>query len=306
MENAAVPWGSACGVVCMELPEPLPEAVVEAYLARLGVSRPCHLNVAALQCLTTAHLDRVSYDNIDIHAGRPPPPLDFASAASRLATKGRGGYCFTAVSAFAALLHTLGFHVSLHTSAVGSDPPPAEKWGNHVVLMVHFDSETYVADIGLGEGPCGAFPLAPNIWQEHGFTFALEERQGSWWWQNDAVHGFPGFTVNTNTSVVSVEEFQAYHEYYWTNPEASYVKSGVILHRPTPQGVLSLHSCTLRRTHPSTPGGYEIIATLASSDEWFRLLRETFLLDLADLSEEERARLWTRAEQDHKSWLAKH
>ena len=44
---------------------------------------------------------------------------------------------FVVVDAYAALLTTLGFAVSLHVGGVGEDPLPEDKWGNHVVLLVH-------------------------------------------------------------------------------------------------------------------------------------------------------------------------
>ena len=68
------------------------------------------------------------YENIDVHIGRPPPVLDTTASAERLARAQRGGYCFLLVGAFASLLHTLGFCVSLHTAAVGDDPPPRLSW----------------------------------------------------------------------------------------------------------------------------------------------------------------------------------
>ena len=44
--------------------------------------------------------------------------------AERVAGRQRGGYCFMLVGAFAALLHSLGYRVTLHSSAV-CDLPPA-------------------------------------------------------------------------------------------------------------------------------------------------------------------------------------
>lgn len=59
----------------------------------------------------------------------------------------RGGYCFVLVDAFAALLTSLGFVVSLHTAGVGESPLAAEKWGNHIVLLVHLGERRFVSDV---------------------------------------------------------------------------------------------------------------------------------------------------------------
>eukprot|EP00927_Polykrikos_kofoidii_P043176 TRINITY_DN37227_c0_g1_i1.p1 TRINITY_DN37227_c0_g1~~TRINITY_DN37227_c0_g1_i1.p1 ORF type:complete len:311 (-),score=43.82 TRINITY_DN37227_c0_g1_i1:247-1179(-) len=305
MEHVAFRDGSLHGICPINL-APLDEEVIDAYLARLIVPRPQQPDLEALLMLMAAHLDRIAYDNVDIHVGRLPANLDCALAAERIANFGRGGYCFTVVGAFAALLTSLGFVVSLHVAGVGPDPPQPEKYGNHVVLLVHLDGEAYIADCGLGEGPRTPFKLTKASWEEDGFTFALEPREGgAWWWRNDPVHGFAGYEVNLATSVASIEEFRGYHEWYWTDPDASYVKAGVIIHRPTASGLLSLHSCTLRRTHPSLPGRYETLRVAADHDEWFALLEEVFHMRLKDLSDLERERLWARVSSDHAAWLEK-
>lgn len=94
---------------------PLPATIVDAYLRRLGMGRPAAPNLAALTTILAAHVDRVAYESIDIHAGIAPPPLTPLACAERVAVQRRGGYCFIVASAFSALLQALGFAVSLHT-----------------------------------------------------------------------------------------------------------------------------------------------------------------------------------------------
>ncbi|CAK0858810.1 unnamed protein product [Prorocentrum cordatum] len=172
----------------------------------------------------------------------------------------------------------------------GLPPVPAEKWGNHVVLLVHVDGSSYVADVGLGEGPTQVFPLEEGAWEDRGFRFMLERRpEGCWRWQNDAVHsGLPGMHFDTSSSAASCSEFWDYHEWYWTDESSPYVRSGVVIHRHSPRGLLSLHSCTLRRTHPDLPRGHEVVATVTTRGAWFELLEEVFSIPntvkiLADL-----------------------
>jgi arylamine N-acetyltransferase len=51
----------------------------------------------------------VAYENIDIHAGRPAPPLAAAVCAERVALQQRGGYCFIVVPAFGAMGYMTSF-----------------------------------------------------------------------------------------------------------------------------------------------------------------------------------------------------
>ncbi len=68
-----------------------------------------------------------------------------------MAIQRRGGYCFIVVSAFSALLQTLGFTVSLHTAFCGDEDDPrflsGDAWGDHVVLVAHLPCGYYIADV---------------------------------------------------------------------------------------------------------------------------------------------------------------
>ncbi|CAE8624093.1 unnamed protein product, partial [Polarella glacialis] len=296
MAAATLRYGSLPGVVPLRCPA-LAEELLEAYLARLGVRRPSEPSLEVLTELLAAQLSRVCYENIDVKLGKPVPELRPEAAVRRVAVRSRGGYCFIVVEAFAALLCSLGFEVSLHPGVVAADPPPAEKWGDHVVLMVHLDGTRFVADCGLGEGPRKPFKLASSVWEEDGFTFALEEREGGTWrFHNPAnlTGTMPGFSVDISTSVADVSEFEAFHRFYWTDETSGYVRGPVVALILAPEaggGLLSMHGCVLRRSHPEIRSAddsqcYEVVATASCAEEWFALLRGTFFMPLDDLSEE--------------------
>lgn len=99
------------------------------------------------------------------------------------------------MDAFAALLCSLDFRVSIHTAICGPEPECEAMWGNHVVLVVHLE-DAYVADVGLGEGPRWPFKLAEASWVEDGFHFAMRPRGGGEWrFRNpaNATGALPGF-----------------------------------------------------------------------------------------------------------------
>jgi hypothetical protein len=103
-----------------------------------------------------------------------------------------------------------------------------------------------------------------------------------------------------STSAAGLCEFEEFHRYYWTHESLSYVRGPVVLHRNVQDGgVLSLHGCTLRRTHPSLGDTkYEVLSVSATSEEWYALVEETFFMPLDDLTEDERHRLWQLASSD--------
>ena len=104
----------------------LSPALVDAFLEKLGLERTIAWSPADLETLTRlqhAFVDRVAYENVSLHSGpgsRPDaiPRLDPVASTMRI-IGGRGCYCFVLVDAYAALLTSLGFTVSLHVGGVG-------------------------------------------------------------------------------------------------------------------------------------------------------------------------------------------
>lgn len=312
MRAATMRFGSLFGAVPVKS-RCLSPMHVAAYLDRLGLAADAveEPTLETLTLLQEAHVDRVAYENLDLYTEdggpAPLPPLDPCTSVERVALRCRGGYCFLLVDSFAALLLSLGFQVSMHTSGVGDDPLAEERWGNHVVLLVHFpDGRRFVADVGLGDGPSRPFELKPHVWQENGYRFQLADcGSGRWRFTHDALGSFSVFDFDADSSVAGCHEFAAYHKYYWTHPRSVYRTCGLVVQRVSPtHGMLRLRDCTLTRIHPSLPGGSAVLATAADAAHLFELLHEHFSLSLAGLSEAQRASLWRVAEARHKAWCA--
>ena len=324
MSAAAISKGSVDGIKLLDAKaRKLPPALVKKYLERLELSQ---LNIsipdlALLGTLNSAHVDRICYETVGMHesANGDPPELSPLASAERVASKqARGGYCFLVGDAYAALLCTIGYKVSLHVGGVGDAPLAPERMGNHVVLIVHglVDPErpgakpcAYVADVGLGDGPSQPFRLANRRWTEDGFSYSLapREHKGLWWFTHDPTGSFQGFAFSVATSCMSVREFQTYHDFYWLNAaESPYHRAGLVLQRRSPTlGALTMRNARLTRAHPSNRGAVETLGVATSQEEWFTLAREAFLLTGLDkLPVEAKARLWQVADVKHQQWLA--
>jgi N-hydroxyarylamine O-acetyltransferase len=144
----------------MPVPEPLPKlpgALISAYLARLGCEREPPPTAESLARLHRAHLERIPFENLDIHLC-VRIGLDAVESARKLAERGRGGFCYELNGAFAALLGALGFTVELREARVlspaGVEGPPFA----HVCLVVHLEDGPLLADVGFGR--CFDEPLA--------------------------------------------------------------------------------------------------------------------------------------------------
>ena len=123
------------------------EQGVDAYLSRIGATRPAQPDPDALGELQWRHLHTVPFENLSIHLGEPIT-LDEKALDDKIVHRRRGGFCYELNGTFAGLLRALGFQVTLlaaraHTP-VGLGPP-----FDHLVLRVD-TPEPRIVDVGFG------------------------------------------------------------------------------------------------------------------------------------------------------------
>ena len=113
---------------------------IDAYLRRLGLDRAeldrAGPSVDALFAIHRRHVELVTYETTWIHLGEQWG-IGSADALERIATAGRGGYCFHLNGALSMLLAALGYDVTLHVGGVHRGEPDAADLRNHLVLLVH-------------------------------------------------------------------------------------------------------------------------------------------------------------------------
>src|SRR5215469_12390605 len=120
------------------------EALMGAYLRRIGTQRPGSPDAAALRVLHRDHQFAVPFENLSIHLGEPIS-LDDADLIDKIVSRRRGGFCYELNGAFALLLETLGFEVRRVAARVyGSDGfgPPFD----HLALVVRGAGGPWLAD----------------------------------------------------------------------------------------------------------------------------------------------------------------
>jgi N-hydroxyarylamine O-acetyltransferase len=151
----------------------LPHAFTDAYLERIGATRPTRADAAALRELQLCHLKTVPFENLSVHLGEDIV-LEEKSLVDKLVTDHRGGFCYELNGAFAALLRALGFGVTPLQARVFGDGGRLGIPYDHMALRVETDDGTgpWLADVGFGdhalrplalddrseqEDPCGVF-----------------------------------------------------------------------------------------------------------------------------------------------------
>ncbi|XP_065286075.1 arylamine N-acetyltransferase-like [Dermacentor albipictus] len=120
-------------------------------------------DLATLNTLIKAHVERIPFQEIDVFVGHQPP-LDDDSVFCKVIEQRRGGCCMELNDIFGRLLLTLGFKFHIRASRV--------RWGRpmdsslapliHMLLRIDLNEEgEYFADMGFGGGanPFKALPV---------------------------------------------------------------------------------------------------------------------------------------------------
>lgn len=146
---------------------------LDAYLRRIGVSRPGPADGTTLATLHRAHLGAIPFENLDVVLGRGIS-VDLDDVQAKLVDRARGGYCYEHATLFAAALERVGFQVDRVLARTG-DPAEHPRPRSHLVLLVTGadDDERWLADVGFGSGL-----LRPLRLREEG-----PQQQGDWAYQ---------------------------------------------------------------------------------------------------------------------------
>jgi N-hydroxyarylamine O-acetyltransferase len=276
----------------------------DVYLARLGLEAEPP-SADALFRLHRAHAERVPYETLWIHLGEVWS-VDPEASVERIATAGRGGYCFHLNGAFSELLYELGYDVVRHVGGVRArEGATEEDMANHLVLTVHGlpddsnpDGDWYI-DVGLGDALHEPLPLRAGDYTQGPFRLVLAPpagELGDWDLTHDPAGWFPGMTWSSDPA--SMDQFEARNQFFATSPDSSFVKVLCAARRQR-DGVDMLQGLRLRRI--GTGASDTIVSDAAELAE---ALTDVFGLPAVDPGAEPFAALWTRAVVAHEEWEA--
>ncbi len=270
-------------------------ALTDAYLDRLGLDREPP-SAAALDRIHRRHVERVTYETTWIHLGEPWT-IDPTDAAQRIATAGRGGYCFHLNGALSTLLTELGYDVTLHVGGVHRAAPDEADLHNHLVLLVHglptpgHSDGTWYVDAGLGDALHAPLPLRAGEFEQGPMTFRLEPTPGGvgdWHFTHDTSGSFAGMSFSTAPTDIAV--FAARHEFLARSAESPFARTVTAQLRDA-DGTTVLRGRRVTRTDRTGSTGYVV----DDLDAWIDVLAGTFHVDLSAASPAAIARMWDRA-----------
>ncbi|HZC25473.1 MAG TPA: arylamine N-acetyltransferase [Actinopolymorphaceae bacterium] len=275
---------------------PFDAELLAAYLRHLGLERaPGTPSPADLTELHHAQLDRVPYENLEIQLGRPTG-IDPHESARRILT-GRGGYCYHLNGSFAGLLVSLGYDVTLARGAVPAAGADGRWWGNHLVVLVRFGTETWVADVGMGDGFRDPVPLVEGSVYQLPFRYRLRHVGGPLWrFHHDVTATTEGYDLDVTP--VGLASYAAMHTFLSTSPESGFVQKLVVQRRHHAH-TLTLRGCVLTRADADGKSARDV----EKESEWLDLLGGEFGLRLDGFAPGALSALWIRVRTTHEAWV---
>ncbi|MEU0147723.1 arylamine N-acetyltransferase [Streptomyces sp. NPDC006288] len=245
-QSCPAPNGATTTAPAADSPAAPATARVDAYLERIGATRPVRPDAKALRELQLRHLMTVPFENLSIHLGQDIV-LDEEKLIDKIVTERRGGFCYELNGAFAALLRGLGFRVTLLQARVfGGGGGELGIPYDHMALRVDTEDGTgpWLADVGFGDHALR--PLALDVRTDQDdpcgrFRFGGAPEGDLDLWRDDT----PQFRLDLRPRALS--EFRAGSWFHRTSPDSHFTRS-LICSRRTEDGRVTLRGRTLITT----------------------------------------------------------
>ncbi|MER5424733.1 arylamine N-acetyltransferase family protein [Streptosporangium roseum] len=120
---------------------------MDEYLKRIGAARPASPDAESLRELQLRHLLTVPFENLSVHLGEPVV-LDDQALVEKVVVRSRGGFCYELNGAFALLLRSLGYQVTLLSARPVGDGSIGSPF-DHLALRVN-TPDPWLVDVGFG------------------------------------------------------------------------------------------------------------------------------------------------------------
>jgi N-hydroxyarylamine O-acetyltransferase len=245
-----------------------------AYLERIGYTGSTYADSKTLRALHRAHMLAVPFENLDIGLGRKIV-CDENAFTRKIVGLRRGGFCYEMNGAFAALLRSLGFKVTLLSARVSREDRSDGPEFDHMALLVDVD-EPWLADVGFGDSFLEPLRMNPGVEQlQDGRRFRVVDDHGSLGVEMAEAEDLWKRQYSFSLTPRSLDEFAPMCEYQQTSPESAFTRKRICT-RATPEGRITLADKKLIVTRD----GKKEERLLGSEAEWLALLKDHFGISL--------------------------
>ena len=267
--------------------EPLTNAQLQGYLARVDHSGDVRPDLATLAALQRAHIAAIPFETTAIMLG-DPPTLDPDRAYARLVTNRLGGCCYEMNGLFGRVLSTVGFDVTRLGACVRRDLRGDGFIGSHLCLKVSLDQD-YLVDVGFSGSLAEPMLHAEATVQHDPFDCSLSRTSDGYWRFTEPGAGLDPFHYDFRDEPADEDELARLCHWQAHDPASVFIDT-LVLRRRVGREHWGLRGKLLTRL---TSAGAET-SLVHDADHLTAVLRATFSLDLPQA-----ARLWPRIEARH-------
>ena len=155
---------------------------LHAYVRRIGYRDKAAADLETLREVVARHAEAIPFESLSALLGEEIA-LDVDALQAKLVDAGRGGWCFEQNWLLTHALRAIGFELKTLAARVRWNvPPEVLRPRSHMLLLVHTDRGTHVADVGFGGLTLGV-PLRFEIGAEQETpheTFRFVEAAGDY------------------------------------------------------------------------------------------------------------------------------
>lgn len=255
------------------------------YLERIGYVGEVE---PAFECLTAIHRGHafsIPYENLDVQLKRP---LDFnvERIFEKLVMQPRGGWCYETHILLEWALREIGFDVIQVAAGIHRDERGDEVVGDHTAILVRL-GETYLADLGLGDGIRDPIPLIEGTYAQGALNFQLELLGDGYWRFHNHGFAYPR-NFDFRDEPADWERIEHHNQRQQTDPSSPLV-SNFVCQIMKPESLTCLTGRVLRE---KTINGTS--KQLISEDEFENVLSEVFCI-----CDEEIPSVWPKVAARH-------
>ena len=153
---------------------------LESYLERIQYRGPVRPDLECLRALHRHHVQAIPYEDLDVQLGRPLD-LDPQRIRRKLIVERRGGWCYEMNGLLGWALTEIGFSVMRMTGGVMRSEQGDSVFGNHLVLRVDLDEQSWIVDAGLGDALQEPIPLREGEHVQFGRAYSLTQLDPRIW-----------------------------------------------------------------------------------------------------------------------------
>ncbi len=243
---------------------------LENYLQRIQYTGPVRPDLECLTAVHRHHVQSIPYEDLDVQLGRPLD-LDLVRIRRKLIVERRGGWCYEMNGLLGWALAQIGFTVTRMTGGVLGSEQVDTAFGNHLVLRIDLDGESWIADAGLGDALQEPIPLREGEHRQNGRTYTLTRLDPRTWRFANHLGRLPP-TMDFINAPADEALFERTCADLQANPESMFVQN-LICFRCRVDGSVDMLLGRVH-THLSSEGQHKTL--LRDSTEFAQALEQVF------------------------------